>query len=121
MMPEEAYGRKQHKKEIKQKNGEKIMKEYIKEIEQVAAKCTLAQSDGYSQIMRICDAMREQQDTSEKATEVVELFEELLDRKGIEIPCDDEDEQKERYDGNNTAKLYGMEYYNLVSGIQNLL
>lgn len=52
------------------------MNEYIKEIEQVAAKCTLAQSDGYSQIMRICDAMREQQDTSEKATEVVGLFEE---------------------------------------------
>lgn len=35
------------------------MEEYIKEIEQVAAKCTESQSDGYSQIMRICDAMRE--------------------------------------------------------------
>ena len=97
------------------------MKEYIKAIEQIAAKCTLAQSDGYSQIMRICDAMREQQDTSEKATEIVELFEDLLDRKGIEIPCDDENEQKGRHDGKNTAKLYGMEYYDLVSDIQNLL
>ena len=28
---------------------------------QKAAKCTASQSDGYSQIMRICDAMREQQ------------------------------------------------------------
>lgn len=37
------------------------MNEYIKEIEQIAAKCTESQSDGYSQIMRICDAMREQQ------------------------------------------------------------
>ena len=55
------------------------------------------------------------------ATEIVELFEDLLDRKGIEIPCDDENEQKGRHDGKNTAKLYGMEYYNLVSGIQNLL
>lgn len=55
------------------------------------------------------------------ATEIVELFEKLLDRKGIEIPCDDKDEQKDRYEGNNTAKLYGMEYFNLVSDIQNLL
>lgn len=37
------------------------MTEYIREIEQIAAKCTESQSDGYSQIMRICDAMREQQ------------------------------------------------------------
>lgn len=58
---------------------------------------------------------------NELATEIVELFEELLDKKGIEIPCDDEDEQKDRYEGNNTAKLYGMEYFNLVSDIQNLL
>ena len=55
------------------------------------------------------------------ATEIVELFEKLLDRKGIEIPCDDKDEQKDRYEGKNTAKLYGMEYFNLVSDIQNLL
>lgn len=38
------------------------MNEYIKEIEQIAAKCTESQSDGYSQIMRICDAMREEQE-----------------------------------------------------------
>lgn len=38
------------------------MNEYIKEIEQIAAKCTESQSDGYSQIMRICDAMREGQE-----------------------------------------------------------
>lgn len=37
------------------------MEEYIKEIERIAAKCTESQSDGYSQIMRICDAMREEQ------------------------------------------------------------
>ena len=55
------------------------------------------------------------------ATEIVELFEELLDQKGIEIPCKDEDEQNERHEGGNVAKLYGMEYYNLVSAVQYLL
>lgn len=55
------------------------------------------------------------------ATEIVESFEKLLDKKGIEIPCDDEVEQKDRYEGGNAAKLYGMEYYNLVSNVQNLL
>ena len=38
------------------------MEKYIKEIEQIASKCTESQSDGYSQIMRICDAMRDEQD-----------------------------------------------------------
>ena len=38
-----------------------MMEEYIKEIEQIAIKYTENQSDGYSQIMKICDAMREQQ------------------------------------------------------------
>ena len=37
------------------------MEKYIREIEQIASKCTESQSDGYSQIMRICDAMREEQ------------------------------------------------------------
>lgn len=37
------------------------MQEYIREIEKIAAECTENQFDGYSQIMRICDAMREQQ------------------------------------------------------------
>lgn len=40
---------------------------------------------------------------------------------GIDIPCEDATEQKERYDGNNVAKLYGMEYFDLVSDIQSLL
>ena len=37
------------------------MEKYIREIEQIASKCTESQSDGYSQIMRICYAMREEQ------------------------------------------------------------
>lgn len=32
------------------------MNDYIKEIEEIAEKCTTSQSDGYSQIMRICEA-----------------------------------------------------------------
>ena len=57
----------------------------------------------------------------ELATEIVALFEGFLDKKGIEIPCEDAVEQKDRYDGNNAAKLYGMEYFNLVSEVQSLL
>lgn len=41
---------------------EEIMEEYIKEIEQIATKHTESQSDGYSQIMRICDAMKNNRD-----------------------------------------------------------
>lgn len=55
------------------------------------------------------------------AHEIVELFEQLLDQKGIEIPCEDKTEQKERYDGGNKAKLYGMEYGELVDKIEFLL
>jgi len=36
------------------------MEEYIKRIEQIATRCTKNKYDGYSQIMRICDAMREE-------------------------------------------------------------
>lgn len=52
---------------------------------------------------------------------IVECFEELLDEKGIEIPCADETEQKDRYEGGNDAKLYGMEYWNLVEKIESML
>lgn len=37
------------------------MNEYIKEIEEIATKCSCSQSDGYSQIMRICEAIKEEQ------------------------------------------------------------
>lgn len=76
---------------------------------------------GLREIQNLTDEEIQERKKNKLATEIVELFEELLDRKGIEIPCDDKDEQKDRYEGNNTAKLYGMEYFNLVSDIQNLL
>lgn len=37
------------------------MNEYIKEIEEIATKCSCSQSDGYAQIMRIYEAMKEEQ------------------------------------------------------------
>ena len=37
-----------------------MMEEYIKEIEQIAIKYMKSQSDRYSQIMRICNAMRDE-------------------------------------------------------------
>jgi len=55
------------------------------------------------------------------ASEIVELFEDLLDEKGIEIPCEDKTEQSERYEDGNTAKLYGMEYWSLVDKIECML
>lgn len=48
------------------------MNEYIKEIEEIAAKCTLSQSDGYSQIMRICEAIKEEQQLN-KYEEIKEI------------------------------------------------
>ena len=57
----------------------------------------------------------------ELAHEIVELFEDLLDKKGIEIPCEDETEQKDRHQDDNNVKLYGMEYWNLVDQVENLL
>lgn len=39
---------------------ENHIENYIKEIEKIAAKCTGGQSDGYSQILRICDTIKEE-------------------------------------------------------------
>lgn len=57
----------------------------------------------------------------EKATAIVEVFENFLEEKGIEIPCNDADEENIRHDGGNTAKIYGTEYYVLIEQIQELL
>jgi len=72
-------------------------------------------------IQNLTDEEIEENKKSKLATEIVELFEDLLDEKGIEIPCADETEQKDRYEGGNDAKLYGMEYWNLIVTIQAML
>lgn len=57
----------------------------------------------------------------ELACRIADLFEDLLDQKGIEVLCEDKDEQLERHHEGNTARLYGMEYWTLVDEIEELL
>lgn len=58
---------------------------------------------------------------NEKVIAILDVFEDLLDSKGIEIPCEDEREQDERHDGGNDAKLYGTEYGELYDTIEAIL
>lgn len=58
---------------------------------------------------------------NEKVIAILEVFEDLLDSKGIEIPCEDEREQDERHDGGNDAKIYGTEYGELYDTIEAIL
>ena len=44
-----------------------------------------------------------------------------MEKKKIEVPCADEDEQKERHVDGNSAKLYGMEFWSLVDKIEAIL
>lgn len=58
---------------------------------------------------------------NEKVIAILEVFEELLDSKGIEIPCEDEGEQEERQYVENDAKIYGTEYGKLYDAIEQIL
>ena len=55
------------------------------------------------------------------AFSVVDIFEDLLDEKEIEIPCADAHEEEDRHDHENTAKIYGTEYWYLIDRIEELL
>ena len=55
------------------------------------------------------------------AFSVVDIFENLLDEKDMEIPCADAHEEEDRHDHENTAKIYGTEYWYLVERIEELL
>ena len=57
----------------------------------------------------------------EKAIAIVDLFEQLLDSKEIDIPCSDEAEQSTRYKKGNCARIYGIEYCELIDGIMNII
>lgn len=57
----------------------------------------------------------------EKAIAIVDLFEQLLDSKEIDIPCSDEAEQSIRYKEGNCARIYGIEYCELIDGIMNII
>ncbi len=52
------------------------------------------------------------------AMDIVDLFNELLSEKDIEVPCSNTDEEAERHDNGNCACLYGMEYWNLVDRVE---
>lgn len=55
------------------------------------------------------------------ATDIVDVFDNFLASKNIEIPCTDPEEEAERYDDDNCACLYGMEYWDLVAQIEFML
>lgn len=52
---------------------------------------------------------------------ILDCFEELLDKLEITIPCADADEEEERKINDNSARLYGMEYWSLYEQIKDLL
>lgn len=55
------------------------------------------------------------EDAKFKAFKIIELFEGLLDRKGITIPSQDRQGDEEE------ARIYGAEYYELEDGIIEVL
>lgn len=52
---------------------------------------------------------------------IIDAFEEFLEEHGITIPCEDKDEEKERNEDECSARIYGTEYYELESRIQEIL
>lgn len=56
----------------------------------------------------------------ETADAIIDAFEDLLNEKGIDIPCAEADEEAARHEDNNTARIFGSEYYmleDLICGI----
>ncbi len=58
---------------------------------------------------------------NKKVIAIMDAFEELLDAKGIEIPCANKEEQGGRHDSGNDAKLYGTEFGALYDTIEQIL
>ncbi len=52
---------------------------------------------------------------------VVDIFEDLLDEKDIDIPCADSSEEEDRHENENAARIYGTEYGDLVDRVEALL
>lgn len=57
----------------------------------------------------------------ECAVDIVEIFEDLLDDKEINVPCEDWGEESERSINESSARVYGSEYGNLVDKIEDRL
>lgn len=64
---------------------------------------------------------KSQENTKEMSMNIMDVFEEFLEEHGITIPCEDEDEEKERKEDECSARVYGSEYYDLESRIQEIL
>lgn len=52
---------------------------------------------------------------------VVDIFEDLLDKKDIDVPCADSSEEDDRRKNENAARIYGTEYGDLVDRVEALL
>lgn len=52
--------------------------------------------------------------THDRAAEIVEIFEGVLDRYGIKVPSPEDDEREE----DNEAKLYGSTYSDVLDGVE---
>lgn len=61
------------------------------------------------------------EETRELATTIVDVFDDFLDEKNISIPCADSHEQEDRLQDDNSAAIYGMEYYDLEDRVNNVL
>lgn len=76
-------------------------------------------------LLQLADALHEieiNESVRERACGIVERFDNLLHRKGIRVPCADEDEESKRNeDPGNEVALYGEEYWNLVNYTETVL
>ena len=54
----------------------------------------------------------------ECAVDLVEIFEDLLDDKEINVPCEDWREEAERHVNESSARVYGSEYGDLIDKIE---
>ena len=55
--------------------------------------------------------------TRDEAADILDLFENVLDRYGIKVPSPEDDERE----ADDEAKLYGSVYYELLDGVENAL
>lgn len=76
-------------------------------------------------LLQLADALHEievNESVRKRACGIVERFDNLLHRKGIRVPCADQDEESKRNeDPGNEAALYGEEYWNLVNYTETVL
>ena len=96
---------------VEKENFAEKVREYAEEIKEM--------------LLQLADALHEievNESVRERACGIVERFDNLLHRKGIRVPCADEDEESKRNeDPGNEAALYGEEYWNLVNYTETVL